>query len=159
MGGDEDIESGEQLRGDHVLPVREHPGDDVGEALAGRAAPRAAQPVAPIVDRMLGAGQVDGWRRHVEATPPQVGLLGAVALGGLLLVESLQGAVVALVEPPVALHRQPFETHLDEGQVVRGDGPYQYRGVRGIEAQTGVAINLPAATASALPCSVSGTSR
>lgn len=35
MGGDEHVEAGEELRADHVLPVRQHTGDDVGE-VAGR---------------------------------------------------------------------------------------------------------------------------
>ncbi len=52
---------------------------------------------------MLGTVEVDRWRRRVVAAPPGVHLLGTVTFGGLLLVEALERAVVAFVEPPVAI--------------------------------------------------------
>ena len=159
MGGDEDVEAGQQLGSDGVLPDTGTPSDDVGEALARRQHFGSQPAIAPVVGRMLGAGGFDGRRRDIEASPPEVRLLGTMALGSLLLVESLQGAVVPLVEPPVALHWEPFEAHLAQGDVLRGHGAARALEVWDVSKRSPTAfIAFPAAAASASPSAVNGTS-
>ena len=87
---------------DVVVPVRQDPGDDVLEALGRPAARRA--PAGGSGGRWPGARGCRGrpGRRHVVRAAPELGLLVAVLLGGRLLVEALERAVVALVEPPGA---------------------------------------------------------
>ncbi len=67
-------------------------------------------------------------RRDIVATPPDFHLCLAVLLDRLRLVESLQGAVVPLVEPPRALDGNPHAIHLVEQDPQRADRPLQHRG-------------------------------
>src|SRR6185369_9447560 len=80
VGGDEHVPAGGDLGKDPFFEIRERARGSVFEAFAFR-------------------------RSDVVASPPDVDLLLAVLLGGFRLVESLQGAVVALVERLVALDR------------------------------------------------------
>ena len=57
--------------------------------------------------------------RNVVAAPPDLDLVLSVLLRGLGLVQSLQGAVVAFVQPPGLDHRQVVAVHL-VGCVVEG---------------------------------------
>ena len=60
-------------------------------------------------------------------------------LGGRrLLVQALEGPVVALVEPPVAPDRQPEAVHLLQGQVGRPDRPGLDRCVENVHVQSGL---------------------
>ena len=56
---------------------------------------------------MTLVGRLELRRPDVIAAAPDLDLLLPVFLGGLLLVEALQRSVVALVQPPAALHRDP----------------------------------------------------
>ena len=60
-------------------------------------------------------------------------LLVAVALRRLRLVEPLEGAVVALVEPPALLDRQPEPVEAVEGDPEGADRPLEQRGVGEVE--------------------------
>src|SRR5690606_26653656 len=60
---------------------------------------------------------------------PDENLLLAVLFRRLLPVEALEGAVVALVEPPVAADRNPMQPHLSQGDLGGVDRPQQKRGV------------------------------
>jgi len=129
VGGDQDVQFGTQLGNDDVVPVGQHTSHDIGQALGGRQHVGRQQAVALVVDRVLWTVAVDGGRRHVVAAAPQFDLLGAVALGGLSLVEPLQRAVVTFVEAPVALHRQPGHVHCRKREVGREHGPHLDRRV------------------------------
>ena len=122
---------GEEVWDDRLLPVRDDPADDVGQALGGRQVGRRHVAVAGVGRRPApGHPAGRGGGRDVVAAPPQLDLGLAVLGRRLLLVEPLQRAVVALVQPPVAADRQPAPPGLAEGQLGGGDGPDQHRGVQ-----------------------------
>ena len=86
------------------------------------------QVVAEVgVARVAGLGElvvvVDRRRRRVVGAAPEHELLLAVLLERLLLVLALQRAVVALVEPPGALHRDPVPVRGVEREVRRCGWP------------------------------------
>src|SRR4051812_17939535 len=91
---------------------------------------------------MLRTVDVDRWRWDVEAASPQLRLFRAMSIRRLLLVEALQRAVVAFVEPPVTLHRQPDLTHHLECEIARHHGAVEHRGVGDVEPQPGVGHRL-----------------
>src|SRR5260370_4615685 len=129
VGGDEDARLAQQVGHDGVVPVREHPLDDVFQAL------RAGEQLVgqPGVSRIMGGmplvGALQGGRPHVVAAPPDLHLFLPILLRGLLLVEPLEGAVVAFVEAPAATHGDPRALHLGEGQVGRLDRAHEQRRV------------------------------
>src|SRR5262245_50434034 len=92
---------------------------------------------------MLGARSWRRWRRHLVGATPEMRLLLPVLLGGLPLVQALQRAVVALVEAPVPLHRQPRLAELVESEIGRVDGANEDRGVADVEEETGLAQGDP----------------
>src|SRR5205085_1657244 len=61
------------------------------------------------------------------------------------LVEALQRAVVALVQPPVAIRRDPQPVSDLEGEVGGADGPALERGVDDVDVELRVPEELPAA--------------
>ena len=137
----------------------QHAGHHVGQALRRRQHVGGEQAVAGVVDRVLGAVEPDRRRGHVVAAAPDLGLLGTVLLGGRLLVEALQGAVVPLVEPPVPLHREPHLTQRLQREVGRDHRPRQQATCgRRRSAAPRRASWRPAALASMMPVSFRGTS-
>ena len=141
--GDEYIEPGHQLRHDHVVPVRQCSHDHVVEALGGRQDIRRESTVSRVVDRVFRTRDVDGRRRNVVTTPPHLHLFGAEALGRLLLVETLQRSVVALVESPVPLHRQPHHVHRLEREMAGQYRACLHRRVGDIEPEAFVHHRQP----------------
>src|SRR5690606_39181371 len=75
-------------------------------------------------------------RRRVVGTPPDHELLVTEFGAGLRLVLSLEGAVVAFVEPPGALDRNPVQSGLLKRDVGGADGPLQQGGVDHIGADS-----------------------
>ena len=69
-------------------------------------------------------------RGRVVAATPFEDLVLAVLLGGLLLVETLESAVVAFVESPGASDRNPQASHGIEGKICGADGPGLHRGMQ-----------------------------
>ncbi|OEI67469.1 hypothetical protein Cus16_2904 [Curtobacterium sp. ER1/6] len=113
------------------LPVRQQAVDHELQRL------RAGQLVAELgvatVPGLRPLGVVgDGGRRDVERPTPLHELLLAVLLERLGLVLALQVAVVALVEAPVALHRQPGQVGLEQRDVGGLDRPGQQRRVQDV---------------------------
>ena len=94
--------------------------------------------VARIAVLAVLAARLDRRRRGVVAAPPRHELLFAVLFLGLGLVQALQRAVVALVEPPVAMHRDPVPVGLVQREVGGVDRPSQQRRVEHI----GLAVQL-----------------
>jgi len=82
---------------------------------------------------MLGMARVERRWRNVVAAPPDLDLFGTVLRDGLGLVETLQGTIVALVESPAALDREPHHVQLVERDPQRADGAFQHRGERDVE--------------------------
>ena len=62
--------------------------------------------VAGVVAGVAGVEGVEGWGRRRVAAAPDFDLFGAVLLGRFLFIQALEGAVVALVQAPVALDRE-----------------------------------------------------
>ena len=86
-----------------VVPVGEQPGHHVFRHSArGSSSGGPRRSVVSVGVERVVVG--DRRRRHVVAAAPDLHLVGAVALGRLLLVAAGEVAVVALVEPPVAPH-------------------------------------------------------
>ena len=111
------------------------------------------------------ARSADGWGlRHPGrgrggvAAAPDLHLLGAVDRRGLGLVEALEGAVVALVQPPGAFDRHPHLVHLVEHDPQRADGALEHRGEGAVDPRPSPASALPAARASATPAGDRSTS-
>ncbi len=137
VGGDHDGQAVGEVGLDLVLPVGHQPRHDVLEALGGRH--RGAEPgVAGVAVLRELVVLVDGRRRHVVGAAPQHELLLAELLEGLLLVLALQRAVVALVEAPVALDRDPVPVGRVEREVRGRDGPAQQRRVHDVGQDAGL---------------------
>ena len=141
VGGDEHRLAGPQVRDDRRLPVGQEAGDDVLEALgAGQVGAEVGVLRQPGLREL--AVVVERRRRDVEGAAPEHELLLAVRLEGLLLVLALQGAVVALVEAPGALDRDPVPVGDVEGRRGRVDRAAQQRGVHDVGEYAGVAQEL-----------------
>ncbi|AWY95163.1 Phosphate transport system regulatory protein PhoU [Propionibacterium freudenreichii] len=136
VGGHQHRLAGLQVGHDRRLPVGKHALDDVLEALMQRTLVSRDVGVARVVELAELAVGLDGRRRHVVAATPGHELLLAVLVADLGLVEALQGAVVALVEAPAALHRNPEAIGLVKGQVRGVDGAAQQRGVHDVGQQS-----------------------
>ena len=119
----------QQVGDDGVLPVGEDPPDHVGQALGGRQRAGRNVAVAGVVGRVALVAGLQRRRGDVVAAPPHLHLVGPYSSAVSFLFLPLQGAVVALVQPPVAADRQPAPPGGVEGQVGRADGPGQHRGV------------------------------
>jgi hypothetical protein len=79
------------------------------------------------------------------AAPPDLNLGRAVTLDGLGLVQALQGAVMALIQAPAALDRQPEQIHLLEQQPLRADRALEHRGEYHVRYQALAPDFLPGA--------------
>ncbi len=87
-----------QIRHDGVVPVRQHPHNDVTQALGCRYRVRR-QARVPLI-HSAGLVRPDRWWWRVVGTAPEHELLLAVLLERLSLVETLQAPVMALIETP-----------------------------------------------------------
>jgi len=76
---------------------------------------------------------VHGWRRGVKGTPPDLDLGLSVLGSRLCLVEPGQTPVVALVEAPGPVDRQPHLVNAVKDEPQGPDGPLQRRGVAHIK--------------------------
>ena len=100
MCGDQDAFAAEQCRGDLVFPERQYAFQSnfqifaVGYDIGGQVGITA---VVVCGERVF---RVEQRRQGVVAAAPDVDLLVAVFFGGLFLVQTLQLAVVAFVQPP-----------------------------------------------------------
>lgn len=135
VGADEHSPAGSKVGHDGVVPVGEHPCDDVFEAFGGWEEVGGEVGVAGVEARVAFVVGVEGWRRDVVAAAPGEDLVGAVALAGFFFVEALEGAVVALVEPPMAFDGDPVLVHDVEGDVDGLDGAAEEGGVGDVEGE------------------------
>jgi hypothetical protein len=134
--------AGADGRGDFFVPGRHHARHGVLQAFGQRDLALAGRRSA---DRRRRCARrfFQRRRRGVVAAAPDQHLLVAVLGGGFALVQALQGAVVALVQAPVVLDRQPHHVHLVQRQPQRADGALEHRGVGQVEGEAGFA-QLPA---------------
>ena len=129
-------------RRDRLVPVGQEARDGVLQRLRQRQLLRAQSRVARIVSRVPLVVGRQRRRRDVVAAAPDLHLLLAVLRRGLRLVQPLQRAVVALVQPPVLGDRDPELIHLVERDAERLDRALQHRREREVE---GVARRLSSA--------------
>mmetsp|Transcript_47999 Transcript_47999/g.148387 ORF Transcript_47999/g.148387 Transcript_47999/m.148387 type:complete len:244 (-) Transcript_47999:190-921(-) len=89
-----------QCRCDLRLPVGHHTRNGVLQTLRHRNLVLLEVHVLRVLARVVLAVLLDGRRRHVEAAAPDLDLLRAVLLHGLLLVEAGEPSVHPLVQAP-----------------------------------------------------------
>ncbi len=130
VGGDQDGLAGPEVGNDGSLEVRDEPGHHIGQALGQRATVDVG--VTRIGILAVLAAALDRRRRGVVAATPLHELVFAVLRFGRGLVQPLQRTVVAFVEPPVAVHRNPVPVGLVQCHIRRGDGTPQERGVHNV---------------------------
>ena len=126
MRDDEDSLPRLQAWLDLGLVVRDEALHDILQALGARNLRQVG--VAHVVGLRVLAIHVDLRRRGVVAAAPGHELLFAVLIAGLGLVQALQRTVVALVEAPVALHRDPVAVRLVQRDIRGHDRAAQQRG-------------------------------
>lgn len=74
------------------------------------------------------------WWRIVVGLPPEFDLVQTKLIGRLLLVKSLQRAVVSLVDSPALVHVAIFfESHLFQNEIRGFNGPIEHAGVSDVE--------------------------
>ena len=104
--------------------------------LGGRQAGIAA--ITPGI-ALVVAGEERG--RLGVAPAPDEDLFVPILGGGLGLVQALQGAVVPLVQPPVAHDRQPHQIEVVEDDPQGADGAFEERRVGDVEGQAAGGID------------------
>lgn len=101
MSHNDELLSVLDLGAERVVPVGEHTIKSSLQRLCSREAVSRELLVASVVHGMaLNIIQVDVRRRHIVTSSPESHLLNSVLLSGLSLVESLELAVMSLVEAP-----------------------------------------------------------
>lgn len=118
------------LRADSVVPVRKDTRESSLERLSSGKAVHRQQLVASVVHGMaINIVELDFRRRHIVTSSPESYLLNSVLFSSLSLVESLELAVVSLVETPGLDVGDPELIHL-LGDCVEGhDCTCQHGGV------------------------------
>jgi hypothetical protein len=106
-----------------------------------------------LVRRQLGVAQVAAlaawvcciqrWRRRVVTAAPDQHLFVAVLLGHVGLVQALQRAIVAFVQPPVVLHWQPGALHFVQRVPQRPHGALEHGRVRHVKFVAALAQQAP----------------
>ena len=125
VGGDQESLTVEQRRDDLFLPARHHPLEGELQRLRGGQIGRGDVPISAVPSRMLGMVFLQCRRRDVVRAPPDVHLLVPVFGRRLRLVQTLQRAVVALVQTPVSSYVEPRRIDLVKDDPERMDCPLQ----------------------------------
>ena len=126
-----------ERRCQRLVPKRHDPVHRVFEALAQWHLVGFQAGVTGIAAFAARISRIQRWRRRVVAAPPGQHLGFAILPGHVGLVESLQGAVMPLVEPPAVHHRQPSAVHLVEHMPQGAGGALEHAGVSHIKIKTG----------------------
>ena len=144
MCGDEYALAGEHLGANLVFEIRPGAGDRILEALG------IGQLIGcDVAVLLLGVGiacivRLECRWAHVEGAAPDEHLFVAVLCRGIGLVETLQRAVVALVELPGFDDGQPLAIHLTEHDVEGVDRALEARSVADVKVETGFFEGLTA---------------
>src|SRR6266478_1946666 len=102
--------------------------DGILQAFGSRKHVRLEFRVARITDLETGVAVRKGRRRRVIGAPPDLDLCITELRRRLRLVETLQRAVMALVEAPGIVHRNPHTVHFLEHDPERLDGALEHGG-------------------------------
>mmetsp|Transcript_43698 Transcript_43698/g.103154 ORF Transcript_43698/g.103154 Transcript_43698/m.103154 type:complete len:210 (-) Transcript_43698:8-637(-) len=100
MGSDEHGLASLQLWCDDFFPVWHHPGNGVLQALGVWKLFWLQSSILCLIVWVELAGDLQRWWGDVEASAPDLHLLGAMLLDGLLLVQACEAAIHALVQAP-----------------------------------------------------------
>jgi hypothetical protein len=125
-----------QVVDDDVAEVGSDARHDVLQALGRRDELRGHVAVARVLAAGARVAVGQRRRRHVVRAAPELDLFHAELVGGLLLVLAGEVPVVALVEPPAALDRQPRATRDVQGDLGGADGPREHRRVQHAQVET-----------------------
>ena len=131
MSGDEHRFSGTNVGGDVALPIRHHAVDHELERF-GSGQLRAEVPIALIVGLAEFRRVIERWWWNIERPTPELKLLGSELVERLRLVFSLECPVVAFIESPRPLDRDPRTIGAIESDVGRLDGSSQDTRVQNI---------------------------
>lgn len=81
---------------------------------------------------------IHGWGRNVKRTPPDLDLGLSVFGCCFSLVQPSQATIVALIEAPAPVDRQPHLVNAVQNKPQGADGPLQDRGVANIKFITSI---------------------
>ncbi len=129
MSGDQHSTTSAQVGNDGVVPVGQHPPDDILEAFRGGHLFRCQLRIPGVRRLRPLVVRIDRRWRSVIGTPPQHELLFAVLSQHLGLVLALQRTVVALVEAPMPAHWDPRSTGGMQRHLCGADRALEQRGV------------------------------
>src|SRR5258708_2209186 len=130
---DEDAIAGGHPWSNALLPAGDDPRHRVLQAFGERQLLGTQRRVTPVARGIAFVGRVQRGRPHVVAASPDEHLLLAVAGRRFGLVESGEGAVMAFIEMPVLVDREPQPIHLLEREMQRADGALEHRGEGDVE--------------------------
>ena len=143
VGGDQHGPADSEVGDDAVVPVGQHPLDDVLQAFRLRQELQGQVGIGGGVVGVVLVVVADRRRGRVVAATPDVELFVAVAFAGRGLVEPGQVAVVALVEPPAPPHRDPAPIARGQEQLGGLDRPLLKRRVHHVGQEVGVDQHRP----------------
>lgn len=135
MGNDDDTLAVNHLGADMIVPVGEHALHRQLKVLSTGQDGRRKVAVAAIEAGMSLVVKLERGRRNVVTAAPLKHLLFSVLLGRLSLVQTLEGAVVTLVQSPGLVMGDPKRVHLSHDGVVGLDGAGEDRGMSLIELE------------------------
>ena len=122
-----------------LVPERENPLDRVGQAFGARQLARRHGGVAAVPAGQALVSGLERRRPGGPAAPPLPDLRLARLLRRLRLAQPLERPIVALVQPPAPLDRQPHEVEIVLDDPERPDRPLEERREAKIEQKPGVA--------------------
>mmetsp|Transcript_28918 Transcript_28918/g.93210 ORF Transcript_28918/g.93210 Transcript_28918/m.93210 type:complete len:316 (-) Transcript_28918:193-1140(-) len=118
----------------NFLPPRQDSSNSVLETLSAWKVLQAF--VLWLITRPVWAVRRHGRRRGVVGASPEVHLLTAMLLHSFFLVQSLESSIVALVESPVLVHRDPKEAEVFQYEQASLDGALKKGGEHDVEAKS-----------------------
>ena len=133
MGRNDHAPARLDLRGQGGMPVRQHAVQGDLERFGGGQLLGAQGGIARVEARVALVVQLQHRRRDIVTAPPGLDLRFPELLGRFGLVQSLQGAVVTLVQLPGLDLGDPFQAHFLQHDPQRLDGAAQHRGVSDVE--------------------------
>ena len=136
MGSDKHALAFHHERFDLVFEVRHGTCDGVFKAFAHGNVFYGHIAISGIFACRVGIIVFHHGRTHVEASAPDVHLVVAILLGGLFLVKSREGTIVAFVQPPRLNNGQPLAFHLLQSNLLRVDGTFKIRGIANVEVKS-----------------------